>query len=1107
MTQYAQRRGGTWMDVPVLENTSGFYTRDFTSGARETQEVRILQAKSTDYDQRNRPIVETACLDTGPDPVTRYQYDGFGNRTNVTDPCGHATTTAYDSIYHVFPGTVTNALGQVEQYLVDPGHGLLLRHVDANGQVRTATYDALGRITSRTNGYGFTNITHDYGFFDTVSSTTVYLPNRIRTTVWAPDGGHPVGVWRERHYDGLGREYQALKVGQRGASDPIRQATEFNDRGIAWKVSHPHWVSETGGEHWSCTFLENDDLTLPSGPKEWKRPGLDRAVQVLRELTASGDVQTTATQFETPLSTKLTDGRGSERREIMDAFGNRVGVWEANELGSVGSPQEPQGRLTRYGYDGLGRLEFVRRHVDQDQYQAADPVTNVAYDTLGRRTRLSDPDSGVALYDYDAKGNLTRSIDARGMEVTRRYDALDRLERLIYPDVSAPGELEHVYTYDAGSGENLVGRLGRIRSPGCDIEYSYDPEGQPARIRQTIEGVAYQTTAQYDPAGRRTEMAYPDGMRLRYGYDPVTQALDTITDPDSGQVWLAGVAMGKFDVSERLTLGNGVTRTNEFDLVGRACRLLTTSGATALSDLRYTFDPNSNITRIQELAGPTPRGDMDYQYDSLDRLTAGWGVTMSGAGAGTQYDPVFGYGYDALGRMTRNNRFLNPAFGDSSLEYEYSANPSADRPAHGVRGIRFTKAAMPAVYAHRFEYDAAGNPLRSTNESAAVFGNDLNRTYTWDGLGRLASVAGGAGTTRFAYDHSDRRVKKTGPAGEAVVYVGDIMEVSSTGAAKHIFAGRKRIATIKTGSTTEGTKLFIMTDHLRSSTLITDAAGGVVQRMDYEPYGALIQNPRSGNGVAVRHTYAGKEADAETGLMYYGARYYDPIVGMFISADRLTRRSGEPQRYQWPDRLVSGETEPQAFNRFAYALNNPMVYVDETGEEPFTIFITTVIISTILATTAAAVTGGIAYSQGQIDTGQLMELIAIGFAAGALGGAAGGGIGAAGAAAGAAGFAAVGVGAMGGAIGGGITGFVGGFGYSAIKGESIGQALEEGWQTAIAGAAVGAAGGMFGGAATSGMSAAAKESTKLFVESAVSVASDLSFGGMQMGFEWLGGGP
>ena len=582
-----------------------------------------------------------------------------------------------------------------------------MTHTDANGRTRSAEYDRLGRIIERKNSTGVTLVSYQYSF----------VPNYVRTTTHTPTGN----IWKEDHYDGLGRNDVTLSVGQRGGSDPIRVVQEFNDRGVPWKKSYPHWSSEAGSEHWNYTILENDDPDYPSGA--WTRMGQNRTVKIWSELNSTGDMAHSQIHYESPLSEKsirIDNELNTERRVIRDAFGNRIAVWEPDRSGSVGSYQIPQGQLTQYGYDAMGRLEFVRRHVSSSQDQDSDPVTNIYYDTLGRKIKMDDPDTGASLYRYDAIGNLTRSIDARGIEVARQYDNLNRLTRVVFPDVDKGLFQEHAYTYDSGDGNYLIGRLARVTSPASTVDYSYDREGRTELIRRSIDGITYETAMQYDYAGRQELMTYPDGMRLQYGYDTASQALDNITDPDTGQVWLADLQINQFGSDELLRLGNGVKRTVDFDYAGRAINLVTEAGSTILSDLKYTFDLKSNIIRIQEMSGLSPKGDMQYQYDAFDRLTAAWGTTMSGVDAGTQSAPAYQYSYDELGRMIANSRFLNSSFSDYALEYEYPSNPNYDGPAHAVSGIKFKKEGFPDVYAHQFDYDQTGNLIHSTNEAAAL---------------------------------------------------------------------------------------------------------------------------------------------------------------------------------------------------------------------------------------------------------------------------------------------------------------------------------------------------------------------------------------------------
>ena len=237
----------------------------------------------------------------------------------------------------------------------------------------------------------------------------------------------------------------------------------------------------------------------------------------------------------------------------------------------------------------------------------------------------------------------------------------------------------------------------------------------------------------------------------------------------------------------------------------------------------------------------------------------------------------------------------------------------------------------------------------------------------------------------------------------------------------------------------QGTPLFYMTDHLNSSTLITDIGGNEIQRMDFEPYGALIENARSGNFMGIRHTYTGQEEDPETGLMYYQARYYDPVVGIFTSADSL----------------IPNPSIPQSFNRFSYANNSPIIYIDPTGHlslNPINWVKDTVrfvgntydaikngdvksIIITAAVIAAAVYTGGAASAY--------MQTIMTGY-----GSSLGGSI-----------FAGAVTGAVAGAAGGTAAGFVGGFGSGILSGRSFG----ESWSAGVEGAFCGAVSGTITG--------------------------------------------
>ncbi len=173
-----------------------------------------------------------------------------------------------------------------------------------------------------------------------------------------------------------------------------------------------------------------------------------------------------------------------------------------------------------------------------------------------------------------------------------------------------------------------------------------------------------------------------------------------------------------------------------------------------------------------------------------------------------------------------------------------------------------------------YQYDANGNMIASTQ-----------RDIFYDYENRPISING----TTFIYDYAGQRVKKNN-----TIYIGKLYECTNGNCTKYIFAGSSRIAS-KTSSNT----YYYHTDHLGSSSIITDSAGNKVEEIYYYPFGGTRLNQGS---VNLKHKYTGQEEDPETGLYYYNARYYDPILGRFISADSI----------------VQDPFDPQAFNRYSY---------------------------------------------------------------------------------------------------------------------------------------------------------------------------------------------
>src|SRR5204863_8905708 len=107
-------------------------------------------------------------------------------------------------------------------------------------------------------------------------------------------------------------------------------------------------------------------------------------------------------------------------------------------------------------------------------------------------------------------------------------------------------------------------------------------------------------------------------------------------------------------------------------------------------------------------------------------------------------------------------------------------------------------------------------------------------------------------------------------------------------------------------------------DHLGSANITTDRSGVVIQQYEYKAYGVernAVNNALGYPQYNLTYRYTGQALDDDTGLYFYNARYYDPELGRFVQ----------------PDTIVPSPGDPQSLNRYTYCLNNPLNYVDPSG--------------------------------------------------------------------------------------------------------------------------------------------------------------------------------
>ena len=388
-------------------------------------------------------------------------------------------------------------------------------------------------------------------------------------------------------------------------------------------------------------------------------------------------------------------------------------------------------------------------------------------------------------------------------------------------------------------------------------EFTYNIPGEVISTTKTIDTVSYTTGATYNAMGQLKSVTYPGagGETVSYAYDAggfLTQVSSPLTT--------YAVFSNNYTVLGQpgtLTYGDGAQTTHEYSPLTNRLHTLTTTKGSLIQDLRYDYDNIGNILTItDDLQRPGVNYSQGFTYDHLNRLkTAGFISQLEG-------QIVYTYGYDKIGNIT-------------SVTNSGGPNPYPNLARRYPRTIHYNVDNLP--------YEILTNQVV------------------------LAS---------FVYDYAGKRVSKTTGA-TTTLYIGDIYESTGGVSTNHIFAGSRRIASKTTG----GAVFYYHADHLGSLNAATsNGTNGPQETVAYNPFGEVRLD--TGN-VNLDYKFTGKEYDPEAGggagatdgLYYYGARYYDPVVGRFIS----------------PDSIVPNPGNPQSLNRYAYCLNNPINVIDPTG--------------------------------------------------------------------------------------------------------------------------------------------------------------------------------
>jgi RHS repeat-associated protein len=811
---------------------------------------------------------------------TGYAYDAYGNQTSVSDPLGNTTMTSYDTtagtwpMLYALPTGMTQPLVGTTSYVWDKVLGQVTSVTDPNLATTSYGYDQWGRQTQMIKpGDDATNPTLRFTYTNYAGAGAPY---------WVKQEQKESGSYyleSRAFYDGMGRVVQTQ--GEAASSgQSILVNTQYQPLGVL-RASVPYtYTAGLGG-------YRSPDWTQPKTAYQYD--SLGRVTQVTQ---ADG---TTVRSFYQNRQTAVLDALNRQTIQETDALGRLL---------SVKQYEQPTNGQPDWSAAFYAQATYAYTVTDQ-LVQMTGPdnaVTDITYDRLGRKTSMKDPDMGAWSYIYDAAGNLTTQTDARGCVITFSYDGLNRVKNKTYSGSSGCSATAVSYTYDSGA--NGKGRRTGMSDGSGNTSWSYDARGRVTQESKVINGASggpFVTQWGYDSADRVTQLVYPGGEAVNSVYNDQGLLRRMYT------TGLDYVQSATYDVAGRVTqrvLGNptvlqaGYTYFPWTTAGGRLQRMTSgTPGApTSLQDLAYQYDAVGNVKQQLNSTPGSAAQKQCFSYDGLNRLKDGFTTTASDNCTG--YIGVGNGPYNEAYSYTANGN-LDSKTGVGSYVY------GAPSPGNCRVGTRATKPhAVMTAGSNSYSYDCNGNMTVRTIGGVAY-------TLTYDAENRLTGISGGGVTASYTYDGDGGRVKAV-IGSSTTVYVGAIYEQTingtSTTITKYYQAGGQRIAL-----RVNGVVRWLATDHLGSTAVTANETGARIAEIRYKPWG---ESRYTFGATPTQRRFTGQVLDEVAGgLYFYNARYYDPALGRFISADTIVPQPGNPQ----------------SLNRYSYALNNAVRFTDPSG--------------------------------------------------------------------------------------------------------------------------------------------------------------------------------
>lgn len=802
-----------------------------------------------------------------------WQYYFAGSRSEEVDPNGKKSILYYNGAGQAVKAI--NQLGKISTAVFD-GRGRQIKATAPEGNSVETVFNALNlptQVTAKAKpGSGLANIVTSFTYDATWNKVKTAVDGLSRTTTYNydPANGNLLSVVTP-NVTGVGASTVTMTYNARGqvltVSDPLSMVTKNTYDVSTEKLLSVVQDFGVGRLNLTANFGYDSvgNLTTLQDPRG-------------NTVTTQFDVLRRATQVTAPAPfsyvTKFTFDDNGNRTKVERQTGDIVTPWQTSTatfsaenllLTVVG----PGSHTTTYGYDNMHRVQTIT--------DAASRVVTKVYDDVGRIYTVKDPSNTICqTYTYSDNGKVLSLQDARSNSTQFTFDGFDRPSKTIYSD----GTFEHLTGYDANSNPaTLLLRKDHPTAPikRYKIDFTYDELNRVKTKVVTDDATSWTVTNTYNLAGQSTN------------------------------VNLSGSAFGTGNYQKF------------FDTAGRFFKEQYPDSKA----VTHVLDANGNVTRTTY---PDGSYYVDRVYDQLNRLTD---IKLNGAATSAiqfQYDQLsrrkkilyengtttdYGLTYDD------NLTSLVQTFVGSNVTFTYGFDNVHQMNSQAVSDNQFMwhpAAAGTSTYAsanNLNQYGTVGGVAQSYDASGCLT-NDGSFSYIFNAENMLTQVKNAAGSTTIAsylYDPMMRQVQKLVGAVKTNFYysgferLADYDGTAGTLQNRYVYGVGMDEILIQVAS--GGTKTYYHANNQGSVVATTSAAGAVLNRYKYGPFGESA--PLTGT----THGYSGQKYDAETGLYYYKMRHYSPKIGRFLQSDPVGLNAG--------------------LNLYTYCANSPLTATDSLG--------------------------------------------------------------------------------------------------------------------------------------------------------------------------------